>query len=207
MGTGGTNGGKVWIRTPRLCFCAGMLHLRRWTSLSVSSTQDKTAAVCVFSARYFRWLYFGTFSLLSAAVRNPRKFAERLLLVLKGWPASRSSTGPRVFWADPVRGRHSRPAVRTEQVALWPQRLCRGCGQTLGKCLAPSAVSTLEGFVVWCGRLFFYARKTEEPIPSWRSTSINMGVSSACQHLTPNVISTQDCTVTHACVKLILSIC
>ena len=151
-----------------------MLHLRRWTSLFLLLNIIQLLYVCVFSARYFRRLYFGTFSVLGAAVRNPRQFAERPSLVLKGSPRDprRGSTGPRAFWAGPAR-------ARAEQTAQCPGRSGRGCGQTRGRCLAQ--VRSPLRKVVRCDAEDHALREEHgRASSSVSSPSVGTGVSSAC---------------------------
>lgn len=108
-------------------------------SLSVSFTQCTTTAVCAFLVRYLRWLYFGTFSLLSAAASNPRKWhhlQKDSYWCWKGLQVTRHHAGQQdrgdfeETQSMDICGRHSCPVVRTEQMALCPQCFCRGCGQS-----------------------------------------------------------------------------
>ena len=130
-------------------------------------------------------------------------FTERLLLVLKGSSsdqASHRSTGPWGFWRDPVRGhwwkalmpcgqdRIDGPVSTVLLLRLWQSTL---------QIFSPKCSLSSCSFcgVMW--KIIFYTGKTEEPIPSQHSQSINIGVSSVYQHLTLNIISTSDFTVTH----------
>lgn len=144
-------------------------------SLSVSFTQCTTTAVCAFLVRYLRWLYFGTFSLLSAAASNPRKWhhlQKDSYWCWKGLQVTRHHAGQQdrgdfeeTQSMDIVEGTHALWSGPNS----WPcvhSAFAEVVGKALYKYLAPSGVSPLEVFVVWCGRGFFYTRQTEEPLPS-----------------------------------------
>lgn len=153
-----------------------MLHLRRRNSLCPFLSLNAQQPRCVRSwsvilggcilARFHYWVLQPAIPENGTIYRKTLTGAERVFK----WPG--------ITRVNRIVGILKRPSPWTfveGTHALWsgPNRwpcvhsaFAEVVGKALYKYLAPSGVSPLEVFVVWCGRGFFYTRQTEEPLPS-----------------------------------------